>query len=363
MRMFSICIALAGCFLALAANSARAQHYMSDYYGEPTHAVSTNSATMDAILNRLDKLEAVDDKDDGDGWVNVSGDKWKSKFGGRIMGDYVNYVNQTSGSLDRAGNAQDYMEFRRMRFFMEGEGYGVYVYKLQLDFEPEGNADGIDSAVAIKDVYVGLNEVPLLGTVLFGHAKEPFSLEELTSSKYITFMERGLPNIFAPSRNVGMEAFNENASESIGWGIGEFFNDIDEVDHERVSDNQGINVTGCVHGTPYYCEGGRHLFHVGLGGTWVDDRDNVVRWRSRPEVHEGPRYIDTGPIAADDYYTLDLEGALRVGSFFAAKRTVLQPRSCGCRGPELLRRLRLRQLVPDGRKPLLRARSRHVWSR
>ncbi len=52
-----------------------------------------------------------------------------------------------------------------------------------------------------KDVYVGLKKLPGVGTLKVGHFKEAFGLEELTSSKYITFIERSLPTeAFAPSR-------------------------------------------------------------------------------------------------------------------------------------------------------------------
>ncbi len=281
----------------------------------PAGTVTVSRTTLASIMGRLEALEAKEKtKEEAKGepaWENVSEEKWKTKFGGRIMGDYVNFAGQDPGNLDRFGDQQDYFEMRRLRFFMEGEGYGVYFYKLQLDFESEGAANFADSAVSMKDAYVGIKDVPWLGTVIFGHAKTPFSLEEYgTSSKYITFMERGLPNIFAPSRKVGIEAFNHIESEAVIWGYGAFFNAISPTEHERVADNQGLYLVGRVATTPYYCAGGRHLLHLGLSGLWANDADNSVRWRSRPETHEEDRFIDTGTIGADDYYTLDFESAL-----------------------------------------------------
>lgn len=304
----------------LAGSFARAQHecladeYLADVGNRrqpQTQAASTLNAEMQALRNRLDKLEAQAEAEaEVSGWKNVSGEKWKSKFGGRIMGDYVMWANQDTGYLDRFGDFQNYMEFRRMRMFLSGEGYGVYIYKLQLDFEPEGLRGVSDSAVSIKDVYVGMKDVPYLGTVYLGHKKAPLSMEELTSSKYITFMERALPNVFAPGRQVGLTSLNTTPGEAIGWGSGIYFEDIDDVDHERVADAQGLQLVSRLWGTPYYCEGGRHLFHWGVAGAWSEDANNSVRWRARPEIHEGRRTITSGRFFSNEHYTTQCEAAL-----------------------------------------------------
>ncbi len=77
----------------------------------------------------------------GDGWTDTHTEKWKHKWGGRVMLDWVNWADQ-QGTLAPVGG-QNYVEFRRLRFFCSGKGYGVFDYKLQVDFEPEGAKDSL----------------------------------------------------------------------------------------------------------------------------------------------------------------------------------------------------------------------------
>lgn len=275
-------------------------------------SLETRVATLEAALQ--EEAEEVE-------WTDVSGENFGIKVGGRIYGDYVLFPDQDAASLLAHGNLQDYFEFRRVRLFIEGEGYGVYDYKLQLDFEPErGLID--DPAVAAKDLYVGIHEIPYLGYVRFGHFKEPFSLEELTSSKYITFMERALPNIFVPSRNVGVCAYNHSEGEAFTWAYGVFFHDVHDEALERVDDRQGVNLT--VRGTwnPWYEAEGRGVLHLGGCYTFQDDPDDLVQFRTTPEVHElrdatfaDVYVLDTGVFAARHWQVLDFESALVYGPF------------------------------------------------
>lgn len=286
---------------------------------QPLRMLPAVMETNNNVMERLDALEASDSNSGlfDEGGEDTHGEKWSHKWGGRIMGDYVNWMDQTPPL-----GGQDYFEFRRLRLFVEGEGYGVYDYKLQLDFEPENSISVTDSGgdtstvpyaggVAMKDLWLGIKDIPLLGYVRFGHYKAPFSIEELTSSKYITFMERALPNVFSPGREVGVTSFNVSEDEYVTWAVGCFFDDIDEVAKERVDDNQGVRVVGRATCTPYYDElaEGRYMTHLGICAMYTDDRDNSVRFRSRPEIHEGPRLVDSGTVAADDYTTLCAEAA------------------------------------------------------
>jgi len=93
------------------------------------------------------------------------------------------------------------------------------------------------------------------------------------------------------------------------WTFGCFIDSISESLKERVDDNQGARVSGRVTWLPYYDElsNGRYLVHTGLGILYTDDQDDIARFRARPQIHEGPFLIDSGPLAADTYTTGNLE--------------------------------------------------------
>jgi len=62
-----------------------------------------------------------------------------------------------------------------------------------------------------------------------GHFKEPFSLQNMTSSKYVLFTERGLPHVFAEGRNPGFQLSRNGENWSAAVGLyGEGINDGDE---------------------------------------------------------------------------------------------------------------------------------------
>ncbi|MEE8450979.1 MAG: porin [Thermoguttaceae bacterium] len=254
-------------------------------------------------------------------WVDVSSEKWKMKFGGEIQGDYVMYAHQDAANRAEYGNIPNYYEFRRLRFWVAGTGYGVYDFKFQLDFEPENtftvrNAAGTGTTtiaaagVGMRDMYIGIHEIPVLGYVRFGQYYEPFGLEQNTSDKYVTFMERSLPVIFARDRQVGITAYNQSESESLIWAAGAFLPAIDATEKQRVADDQGVDVVLRSVWTPWYESDGRYLLHLGGGYVFTKVTDQTARFRSRPEVHESTTFLDTGSFGADTIHRGNVEAAL-----------------------------------------------------
>lgn len=231
-------------------------------------------------------------------------------IGGRVFLDSVWFNDNAAAEAaapDGYGSAslQDTVYFRTARLHAEGEMFEVYSYKIELDFADRElfSETARQQRTAFKDVYFQIRDLPLLDIVRVGHFREPFSLEELTSTRSITFMERSLPIALVPERNVGAMAINHNERETATWAFGGFRH----MDTESVplssNDDGGYSFTARGTWLPWYDEasGGRGLFHLGLGYRYWDFDDFQPRFRTRPENGVGPTILDTGRIDAADF--------------------------------------------------------------
>lgn len=242
-----------------------------------------------------------------------SANKWTVRVGGHVQLDYINWAD-SSPSIP---NTQDYFEFRRLRLLAEGTGYRVYDFRLQMTLEPEAVGESPAGSVTspeVKDAYFSINDVPWLGRVRIGNFFVPFSLEQVTNDTNNIFLERSIPTqgVFSPDREVGLAIYNASDDHRITWATGVFFDSISEALKERIDNNQGYRVSGRLTWLPYYDEpsAGRYLVHTGVGILYTDDQDDRVRFRARPQIHEGPRIIDSGVIDADRYTTGNVELAV-----------------------------------------------------
>lgn len=300
---------------------------------QPEEPVTTNSE-FHSVLRRLEALEQEkskpapkDDtkaKNDADGWTDLSNDKWSVKLGGHVQLDYIQWAN-----ADPPIPGQNYFEFRRLRLMADGTGYGVYDFRIQMDIEPE-SGDGVASPVTdIKDAYLTVHELPWVNRMRIGNFFVPFSLEQVTNDTNNIFLERSIPTqgIFAADREVGVAFYGVSEDQNFTWTTGAFLDSISESLKERVDDNQGARVSGRLTYLPYYDEPskGRYLVHTGAGILYTQDQDDLIRFRARPQIHEGPFLIDSGNQPGNTYTTGNLElatvwGPLSIQSeLFASK--------------------------------------------
>jgi len=279
--------------------------------------------TREAAVQTAEAPSASADKDDSEAWkvywkngfrFERNDGLFKLKIGGRIHLDFGGIsaddaMNVAYPDLEGIGE-----EVRRARLFMEGNFYEHGLFKAQYDFAGTASNDEIAN---IKDLFIGLQKLPWVGTFLAGHQKEPFSLGEMTSSKYITFMERALPVVaFAPSRNTGIAFHNNAFNKRMTWAVGGFRGDTADAE-QRFDDQSVYNVTTRFTGLPVYANEGRQLVHLGFGYSHSFAND-PVRFRSRPETHlTSIRLIDTGSIQSNGLDTLGGEFAMVMGPFFA----------------------------------------------
>lgn len=224
------------------------------------------------------------------------------KFGGRAQLDGA-AIWESSGldddltALGEDGQG-DGVEFRRARIFFEGTVYERLFFKAQYDFaggDPE-----------FKDVYIGLKELGPLGSVRVGQFKEPFFLNEQTSSNYITFMERALPNAFLPEfRNVGVMAMNTAAEQRFLWQAGVFRATDDFGDAFSTFSDTDWDAALRLSGLPLWSEDGGRFLH--LGAAYIHRfRGEEARFQQRPESHLAGRFVDTMSLDASD---VDIVGA------------------------------------------------------
>ena len=233
---------------------------------------------------------------------------FKLKIGGRIQQDW-GWFTEDKEIRDTIGDQVDGAEFRRARISLSGTIYNNIDFKMEYDFAGGGRP-------SFTDVFVELKEIPVAGNFRAGHFKEPFSLEELTSSNYITFMERSLPNVFAPARNTGMMLHNTLADKRMTWAAGVFRNANDFGDSEGNETTEGgYSFSGRLTGLPWYEEEGRKLLHTGIGYSYQNAFENKIQYRQRPEMGMADRFVDTGAIKAEAAHLFGPELALVYGPF------------------------------------------------
>jgi phosphate-selective porin OprO and OprP len=254
-----------------------------------------------------------------DGLAYESRDKktFKGRFGGRLDVDVAAFAEPDDIEA-LVGDNRAAVEFRRARLSTEGEiGTALpTLYKVEVDFaRAEVTSDS--AAFSFKDVYLALSEIPALGTFQVGHFKEPISLDILTSSRFIPFLERAAPvEAFAPERNTGAMFQNAVFDQRATWALGAF---TDTADNGNSFLDGDWRLSGRVTGLPWYVEEekGRQLLHLGVSGSRIENPNGIARFRTRPEAHLAPRYVDTGEFAANYSFLVGAEAALVFGPLSA----------------------------------------------
>jgi phosphate-selective porin OprO/OprP len=141
-------------------------------------------------------------------------------------------------------------------------------------------------------MFIGMRNLGPVGPVTIGHFKEPVSLEQQTSSKYLVFMERSLAEVFTPARNVGILAFNSVLDRRLLWQVGVF----DRTNPSGFSFNNDDDwrVTARLVGVPLYEDEGERVVHLGFSYSHrFQDRDLMQRFARRPQAHLAPFFADT----------------------------------------------------------------------
>jgi phosphate-selective porin OprO/OprP len=230
--------------------------------------------------------------------------KFKMKVRGRLQTDY-NAIDQDEPITgEKDVNA---VELRRARLGVEGVVYYNWIYKFEIDFA------GDESEV--KDAYVAYAdwgpESWETSEILVGNFKVPNSLEELTSSRFITFMERAaFTDAFFLDRQIGagVNVGSEHWSLRGGW-----FGAESGTQESFFQDSTAAAIRGTlapINNDTMVTHFGASYRHRNAGTSRDTDFAELFEYRARgADLHLADRFIDT-PLIGEDDNMFVLEGAL-----------------------------------------------------
>ena len=193
---------------------------------------------------------------------------------------------------------------RQARLGAVGTGFGRVPFMVELDFaknEPR-----------VFDVFVGLKDVPMLGTILVGHQREPIGLDAMTPLPFLALLERApSTRALGRGRNVGVRIQNVTEDRRLTYWAG-LFRETNRFAQPR--GEGGYAFTGKITGIPVAAREG-NLLHLELGFSVRDPADGEARFNARHGPANGVRLVDTGAFPASRELEVAAAAALRLSSF------------------------------------------------
>jgi phosphate-selective porin OprO/OprP len=216
-------------------------------------------------------------------------------------------VNEALAAQAEEGEEPDQVEngaeFRRARFGFEGTLYKSIEFEIMYDF---AGSDAIP-----KDVYIGMTEIPGVGTLRVGHQREPFSRLQGSDTQRI-FMEKGAQDALAPDRGMGVRLINSRDDGRLAWSAGAFY--LTDDDGSSLGEN-AYALTARLAGQPWFDEENDRRLHLGIAGSYREPDDAEIDYGARPESHLVEKLIGREPFTADDVQLLGTEAAWQWGAF------------------------------------------------
>jgi phosphate-selective porin OprO/OprP len=240
--------------------------------------------------------------DDGIHFATKDGN-FSAGINGRIQADSQSNVNQTANQ--NTGTAypstlSDGMAIRRARLGIEGTFFKNTFYKFEYDFARAGSSNGIGNSATsgITDAYIAYNFTKE-ALIKIGNFKEPFSMEEATSNRYTTFIQRNMAvDAFVDNLNTYKSGIGANYGTDRWMAATSLQTEAAGVSKNSTSAGSAVavststngvggdtsnrgggvgdtswEVNGRVAGTPWF-ESKTKFLHVGTSGTYMQLNNN-----------------------------------------------------------------------------------------
>ena len=226
-------------------------------------------------------------------------DRTDLKLGVTLMWDYDQFNGIHINRKQKNYKVISETELRRASIDIECEIYEYWEAEFQVSFEDE------DQGPEVEDAFIAFTRWDNF-SFLIGQTKEPFGLEELTSSKQISLIERSMAtNAFAPGNHPGFEISGHQ--RPFTWAIGAF----EAEDNEYRRDTYAL--TGRFVFTPWEHE--KRILHIGVAGSFRDFNGEDYKIKTHAEVHTAEEIVRSVEIPADEVQLYGLELVSIFGPF------------------------------------------------
>jgi phosphate-selective porin OprO/OprP len=153
---------------------------------------------------------------------------------------------------------------RRARFQLEGVAYENFEFNILFQGE------NVTRGVTFDEMWLGVRDLPLIGTFRVGHLKIPQGLESYSSSKFIPFIERGAEfDTFYTEFATGAMITNSVANQRMTWAAAIYKNEIIFNQDGAAFGDGRYRATGRVTALPIWEHDGRCMLHLGLSETYA----------------------------------------------------------------------------------------------
>jgi len=228
------------------------------------------------------------------------------KIGGRLMLDY------TIADLEGPDTSIRDSEVRRARLFASGKYGDSISYKAELNHATGGG-------IILTDGYVQFAPKDSGFKVKVGQFKTHVSLDEQTSSRFISTIERGaFTDAFELGRRLGVSV--NVSGDNYGLDVGAFGTNVET----EGGPEEGYALSGRGYYNPVKTDDA--LAHVGVSWRYrkQGDSQSDLRYRQRPYTHSAPdRIVNTGRFADSDNVIIGEVAFLKDNMWAAGEYAVL----------------------------------------
>ena len=279
-------------------------------------AQQTDSVSYNQYGVRVDREELISEQRNNILTFESKNKQYRLWMDNRVQIDGATFFGKNHSEYDKIGNN---VSIRRARLAIKA--------RLPHNWYGEVDMDLADGKFELKDAIIQFDGIPNV-SLKAGNFKEDFSMEQTTTSRYLTFMERPMVcKALVPSRHLGLQvSYLRDHFRATGGVFFQTVAGIEELDY--VQDNnkdygrsQGYSFTGKIGWMPYAKDRSWGLYLGAKGSYRTPKTDEApsdyggMRFSTRNSTSiNRKKYLDTNVIPDVDHKWLyGFEGAAYYG--------------------------------------------------